>query len=89
MAENRNSPGNEPTGLNLKKFNSTSVTTTTEVITPKLSSADKGRRALMIVVALFAIVFLGAIAFRNSGFNPFEKTDEEKAFAAPVHTSPQ
>ena len=89
MAENRNSPGNEPSGLNLKKFNSTSVTTTTEVITPKLSSADKGRRAMMVVIALIAIVFLGAMAFRTSGFNPFEKTDDEKHFAAPERSAPQ
>ncbi len=88
MAENRNSPGNESTGLNLKKFNSTSVNTTTEVLVTKLSTADKTRRGLMVMVAVVAIGALGAIAFRNSGFNPFEKTAEGPGFATPEHTAP-
>lgn len=92
MAKSSNSTnpsGSESSGLNLKKFNSTSVTTTTEVITPIVSSADKGRRATMVAVVIVAVAFLGFMAFRTSGFNPFEKTEHEKGFIAPEHSSPQ
>jgi hypothetical protein len=89
MADPSNSPKTESTGLNLKKFNSTSVTTTTDVIVPKLSNADKGRRATMVAVVILAVGFLGMMAFRTSGFNPFEKSPEHTGFARPEPTSPQ
>jgi hypothetical protein len=88
MADSSNTPGTEPSGLNLKKFNSTSVTTTTDVIVPKLSSADKGRRAAMVAVALVALCFLGMMAFRTSGFNPFEKSADGHGFTTPDHVAP-
>jgi ABC-type phosphate/phosphonate transport system permease subunit len=89
MADSSNSPGSEPSGLKLKKFNSTSVTTTTDVITPKLSSADKSRRVAMVAIVIVALAFLGAMAFRTSGFNPFEKTAEHGGFARPEPNLPQ
>jgi hypothetical protein len=89
MAESRNTPGSESSGLNLKKFNSTSVTTTTDVITPQLSSADKSRRTLLILAVIVALGAVGAIAFRSSGFNPFEKTAEQPPFTVPEHSAPQ
>ena len=89
MAENSNSPRNESGGLNLKKFNSTSVTTTTDVITPKVSSQEKSRRAGLVVIVILALGALGFMAFRSSGFNPFEKTDEHTGFARPEPSMPQ
>lgn len=88
MSDSSNSPGSGPGGLKLKKFNSTSVTTTTEVITPTLSAADKGRRAMMVAVVIVALGFLGLMAFRTSGFNPFEKPEESRGFQIPERTAP-
>ncbi|WP_309718554.1 hypothetical protein [Armatimonas sp.] len=89
MAENSNSPRNESGGLNLKKFNSTSVTTTTDVITPKVSSQEKGRRAGLVLIVIVALGALGFMAFRSSGFNPFEKTGDGPGLARPEPNMPQ
>ena len=89
MAENSNSPRNESGGLNLKKFNSTSVNTTTDVIIPKVSSQEKGRRAGLVVVVIVALGLLGFMAFRTSGFNPFEKTGEHGGLSRPEPNLPQ
>ena len=89
MTKPSNSPGSESSGLNLKKFNSTSVTTTTEVITPKLSSADIIRRAGLIGMVIVALGVVGLLTFRSSGLNPFEQTDEKRGFVVPEHNAPQ
>ncbi|WP_395144138.1 hypothetical protein [Armatimonas sp.] len=89
MAESRNSPGSESSGLNLRKFNSTSVTTTTEVITPKLSSALMGRRVILIGVVLLALGAVAAITFQSSRFNPFDQGPHGPGLVKPEPTLPQ
>lgn len=85
MAESSNPTGEGP--IRLKKFNSTGSQTTTDVLTTKVSAADRVRRAGLIVIVVIAFGVLGAIAFRTSGLNPFEKTKEGPGFQAPAHTS--
>ena len=89
MAESRNSPGSESSGLNLRKFNSTSVTTTTEVITPKLSAALMGRRVILIGVVVLALGAVAVLTFQSSGFNPFEQTSHGPGLVKPEPTLPQ
>lgn len=89
MAESHNSPGSEPSGLNLKKFNSTSITTTTDVITPKLSSALKGRRAILIAIVILALGAVAALTFQSSGFNPFEPGPHGPGLVKPEPALPQ
>jgi len=83
MADTTKPSGEGP--LTLKKFNSTSNPTSTEVITQKVSSADRSRRAGLISIVVVALGVLGFIVFRTSGLNPFEPTHEHTGFQAPVH----
>lgn len=85
MAESSNPTGEGP--LRLKKFNSTGSQTTTDVLTTKISSADRARRAGLIATVVVAVGVLCAIAFRTSGLNPFEKPKEGPGFQAPAHTN--
>ena len=85
MAESSNPTGEGP--LRLKKFNSTGSQTTTEVLTTKISTADRVRRAGLICVVILAFSVIAAIAFRTSGLNPFEKAKEGPGFQVPAHAN--
>lgn len=86
MAESSNPTGEGP--LRLKKFNSTSSQTTTDVLVAKLSAADRTRRAALIAIVIVAFGIVSVIAFRTSGFNPFEKPKDEHGLRIPERSLP-
>lgn len=75
MADSSKPSGEGP--LILKKFNSTSNPTSTEVITQKFSAAERSRRAMLISMVVVALGIISFIAFRTSGLDPRDITNVE------------
>ena len=62
--------------MGLRSFNRTGQeNTTTEVLRRASTPADRRRNALLIVVALVAIVIMGALAYQRSGLSFIPSAD--------------